>query len=63
MDDLEMIYDYYKDVNLASGAYATLSCRIKDDKLEKLFREMTQEVMMESRLASKMIIKYGGTIF
>lgn len=63
MDDLDMLYDYYKDVNLAAGAYATLSSRIKDDKLEKFYKRTAAEVMIESSLASEIIIKYGGTIF
>lgn len=63
MNDIDMLYDYYSSVNLASGGYATLACRIKDDKLERLFRDMTQDVLIESRQAAKMIIKYGGQIF
>lgn len=63
MDDLDMLYDYYKDVNIAAGGYSTLACRVKDDKLEKLFKGTAQEVLMESRSAAGMLIKYGGTIF
>ncbi|MHB1126320.1 MAG: spore coat protein [Bacillota bacterium] len=63
MEDLDMLYDYYKDVNTAAGGYATLACRIKDDRIEKLFQETSREVLQESRITSEMIIKYGGTIF
>ena len=30
MNDLDMLYDYYKDVNLAAGGYATVTCRVKE---------------------------------
>lgn len=63
MNDLDMLYDYYKDVNLAAGAYAAISSRIKDDKLEHEFRDLTKMVLLESRAAAGIIIKYGGTIF
>ncbi len=63
MNDLDMLYDYYKDVNLAAGAYATVSSRIKDDKLEEEFRKLTKMVLVESRAASEIIIKYGGNVF
>lgn len=63
MQDLDMLYDYYKDVNLAAGAYATVSSRIKDDKLEEEFRKITKMVLAESKEASEIIIKYGGTLF
>ncbi|KUO50270.1 MAG: hypothetical protein APF76_11200 [Desulfitibacter sp. BRH_c19] len=63
MNDIDMLYDYYKDVNLAAGAYATMACRIKDDKLEKFYRDTVHEVLMEARSSAKMIIKYGGNVF
>jgi hypothetical protein len=63
VNDLDMLYDYYKDVNLAAGAYAAVSSRIKDDKLENEFRDLTKLVLLESRQAAGMIIKLGGTIF
>lgn len=63
MDDLDMLYDYYTSVNLASGGYATIACRIKDDKLEKVFRKMAQQAMSESQAASAMVIKLGGKIY
>ncbi|MCW3489510.1 spore coat protein [Dethiobacter alkaliphilus] len=63
MTDLDMLYDYYKDNNLAAGGYATLSCRVKDDGVEKTFRKLTQSALKESRTAAKMIIKLGGQIY
>lgn len=63
MNDLDMLYDYYTSVNLASGGYATLSCRIKDDKIEALFRKLTRQVMAESQAAAEMVIKLGGKIY
>jgi len=63
MNDLDMLYDYYKDVNLAAGGYATVACRVKDDKLEKLLKNTSEEVLMEAKMTSKIIIKYGGDIF
>jgi len=63
MTDLDLLFDYYTCVNLAAGGYATLSSRIKDDKLEEAFRKLTQQVLEESRAAAAMVIKFGGTIF
>lgn len=63
MNDLDMLYDYYNSVNLASGGYATISSRIKDDKLEKVFRNLAEQAMKESQAASEMLIKLGGQIY
>lgn len=63
MHDLDMLYDYYASVNMAAGGYATLSCRVKEDKIEKLFQDLTKQVMEESRSAAEMIIKLGGKLF
>ena len=63
MHDLDMLYDYYTSVNLAAGGYATLACRTKDDKVEKLFRNLTSQVMDESKGAAEMIIKLGGNLY
>lgn len=63
MNDLDMLYDYYTDVNLASGGYATVASRIKDDKLEKVFRNLAKQAMQESQAASEMLIKLGGKIY
>ncbi|MBI2914464.1 MAG: hypothetical protein HYY08_00910 [Firmicutes bacterium] len=62
MTDLDMLYDYYTSVNLAAGGYASISSRVKDDKLEKAFRDLTKAVMTESREAAGMVISLGGTI-
>jgi hypothetical protein len=63
LNDLDMLYDYYTSINLASGAYATISSRIKNDNIEKLFRKLAQQAMMDSQAASEMIIKLGGKIY
>jgi len=63
MDDLDMLYDLYRDNNLAAGGYATLACRVKDDKLEKLFRDFTDLALMEAKNTAKMIISLGGKIY
>ena len=63
MTDLDLLYEYYTSINLAVGGYATLSCRIKDDKLEKTFRELTLGAIKDSRMAAKLIIKLGGEIY
>ncbi len=63
MNDLDLLYDYYSSVNIAAGGYATTSSRIKDDKLEDVFRKMAQQAMEESKQASKLIIKLGGQIY
>jgi DNA gyrase inhibitor GyrI len=58
-----MLYDYYKDNNLAAGGYAVVACRVKDDRLEKRFTELTQMVLSDSRETARLIIKLGGQIF
>jgi len=63
MHDLDMLYDYYTGVNLAAGGYATLACRTKDDKVEKLFRNLTSQVMDESKATAEMVIKLGGKLY
>lgn len=63
MTDLDMLYDYYKDNNLAAGGYATLTCKTKDDGVEKIFNSMTKEALRESRAATKLIIKFGGKVY
>ncbi len=62
MTDLDLVYDYYTGVNFASGGYSTLSCRVKDDKLEDLFRTMAKLAMQECKEAVGMVIKLGGDI-
>ncbi len=63
MNDLDMLYDYYTFVNLAAGGYATISSRIKDDKIEKLMRKMARYAMADSRSSAEMLIKFGGRIY
>ncbi|MHB1043125.1 MAG: spore coat protein [Eubacteriales bacterium] len=63
MNDLDMLYDYYISVNMAAGGYATIACHVKNDKLEKLFRKLTEQVLDDSRAASELIIKLGGKIY
>ncbi len=63
MEDLDLLYDYYKDNNLAAGGYATLASRIKDDRLEKKFSELTEMVLKDSRATARLIIRLGGEIF
>ena len=63
MNDLDMLYDYYKDNNLAAAGYAAFSCRVRDDKVEKMFRDLTQKALEESRSSSKLIIKLGGQLY
>jgi len=63
MDDLDMLYDFYRDNNLAAGAYAALACRVKDDKVESLFRDFTTLTQMTTRQTAGMIISLGGKIY
>jgi hypothetical protein len=63
MDDLDMLYDYYRDNNLAAGGYATLASRVKDDKIEKLFRDFTDLALVEAKSTAKMIISLGGKLY
>jgi len=63
MDDLDMLYDYYRDNNLAAGAYASLACRVKDDKIEKLFRDYTEQALWSAKETAKMIISLGGKLY
>lgn len=63
MEDLDLLYDYYKDNNLAASGYAALACRVKDDRLEKKFMELTQKALKESRETARLIIALGGQIF
>lgn len=63
MDDLDLLYDYYRDNNLAAGAYAALACRVKDDKVEKLFLSYAKETLEEARNTAAMIISLGGKIY
>lgn len=63
MDDLDMLYDYYRDNNLAAGAYAGLASRVKDDKVEKAFRDFTDLALTEAKATAKMIISLGGKIY
>jgi hypothetical protein len=63
ISDVDLVYDYYTGVNLAAGGYATMCCRVKDDKLEDLFRRMTIQAMDEARAASGLVIKLGGRIY
>jgi DNA gyrase inhibitor GyrI len=63
LTDLDLLFDYYTSVNIAAGGYATISSRVKDDKLENIFRKMAREAMRESKEAAGMVIKLGGDIF
>ncbi|KJS16713.1 MAG: hypothetical protein VR69_08115 [Peptococcaceae bacterium BRH_c4b] len=63
MNDLDMLYDYYTCARLAEGGYATMACHVKDDKIEKLFKKLTQQAMDDVRATSELIIKLGGKIY
>lgn len=63
MDDLDLLYDYYRDNNLAAGGYASLASRVKDDKVEKLFRDFTGLALKEARATAGMIVSLGGKIY
>ncbi len=63
MTDLDLLFDYYKDNNLAAGGFATLACRVKDNKVEKAFFNLTQSALKESLVTSQLIIKLGGQIY
>ena len=63
MDDIDLLYDWYRDCNLAAGAYATLASRVKDDKIEQLFRDFTDWSLVAAKETSKMIITMGGKIY
>lgn len=62
MKDLDMLYDYYKDNNMAAMGYAAMASRVKDDKLEKLFMDLTTIVLKEGRETANMLIRFGGEI-
>ena len=63
MNDLDMLYDYYTSASLAAGAYATMACHVKNDKIEKLFKKLTQQAMDDTLATSELIIKLGGKIY
>lgn len=63
MDDLDMLYDYYKDNNLAVGGYAILSSRVKDDRVEAMLRRLSAFSLKEAMEVSKLIIHLGGKIY
>ena len=63
MDDLDLLYDYYRDNNLAAGGYAMMACRVKDDKVEELFRDFTKLALTEAKATAGMIISLGGKIY
>lgn len=63
MDDLDMLFDFYRDNNLAAGGYAALACRVKDDKVEKLFRDYSGLTLIAAKETAGMIISLGGKIY
>lgn len=63
MTDLDLLYEYYTSINLAVGGYATFSCRVKDDQIEKVFRKLTMGAIEDSRMAAKLIIQLGGQLY
>lgn len=63
MDDLDLLYDYYKDNNMAVGAYGTLSSRVKDDRVEAMMRRLCHLSLREAMEVSKLIIHLGGKIY
>lgn len=62
MNDLDLLYDYFKDNDLAASGYAVTANRTKDDKLEKLFANLTMSALQDSKEISKLIIQLGGEI-
>lgn len=63
MDDLDMLFDFYRDNNLAAGCYGALSCRVKDDKVEKIFQDFTSLTLKTAKETAGMIISLGGKIY
>ncbi len=63
MNDLDMLYDWYRDCNFASTAYAGLALRVKDDRVEELLRDLTDWALMGGKETAKVIISLGGKIY
>lgn len=58
--DLDMLYDYEKDVVTAATGYMTLATRSHHDQLRSRFLRLSNEATDAHAKVSKLINKAGG---
>jgi len=58
--DLDMLYDYEKDVATAAMGYMTLATRAHHDQLRGRFLRLSTEATDAHAKVSKLITKAGG---
>jgi len=58
--DLDMLYDYEKDVASAAMGYMTLATRAHHEHLRSRFLRLSNEATDAHAKVSKMILKAGG---
>ena len=58
--DLDMLYDYEKDVSAAALGYITLATRAHSEDLRSRYLKMANEASSAHSKVSKLISKHGG---
>ncbi len=60
--DLDMLYDYDKDVSTAAGAYMTFATKASNEILRHRFVQLAEEASKVSNVVNRLIEKNGGVI-
>lgn len=58
--DLDMLYDYEKDVSAAATGYMTFSTKVSNKILSQRYMQLANEAGKVSEDVRKLIDKYGG---
>jgi hypothetical protein len=58
--DLDMLYDYEKDVAAAASGYITLATRVADENLRDRYYKLANEAGKVHSKVSHLIEKVGG---
>jgi len=58
--DLDMLYDYEKDVSAAAIGYMTIATRVADDNLRNKYFKLSAEVGKVHKTVSELIERSGG---
>lgn len=58
--DLDMLYDYEKDVTAAATGYISFATKTTDEDLKHRFLQLSQEAGKVHSKVSTLIEKYGG---